>query len=86
MIVIKCMWNVKANVIPVITGVTGTTSKPLRQYLSNIPVKHESKELQKTSHIGHRTHTTESAKLKEQNMFTGEITLHVAQIVNKEQL
>jgi hypothetical protein len=41
------MWNVEAEVIPVITGTTGTISKSLRQYLSNIPGKHESKELQK---------------------------------------
>jgi hypothetical protein len=52
MIVIKCMWNVKANVIPVIIGVTGTISKSLSQYLSNIPVKHEIKELQKTVILG----------------------------------
>jgi hypothetical protein len=48
---------VKAKVIPVITGATGTISKSLRQYLSNIPEKHEIKELQKNSHIGHCTHT-----------------------------
>jgi len=47
------MWNVKAKVIPVITGVTGTISKSLRQYLSNIPGENEIKELQKNSHIGH---------------------------------
>ena len=41
------MWNVKAKVIPVIIGTTGTISKSLRQYLSNIPGKHEIKELQK---------------------------------------
>ena len=35
--------------IPVITGATGTTSKSLRQYLSNILGKHEIKELQKTA-------------------------------------
>ena len=34
-------WNVKAKVIPVITGATGTISKSLGQYLSNIPGKHE---------------------------------------------
>jgi hypothetical protein len=34
-------------VIKVIIGVTGTISKLLRQYLSNIPGKHEVKELQK---------------------------------------
>jgi len=28
---IHCMWNVKAKVIVVITGVTGTISKSLRQ-------------------------------------------------------
>ena len=33
------MWNVKAEVIPVTRGATGTVSKPLRQYLSNIPGK-----------------------------------------------
>jgi len=41
------MWNVKAKVIPVILSMTGTTSKSLRKYLSNIPGKHEFKELQK---------------------------------------
>jgi len=44
---IQRMWNVKAKVIPVIIGATGTISKSLRQYLSNIPGKHEIKELQK---------------------------------------
>ena len=44
---IKRTWNVKAKVIPVTTGATGTISKSLRQYLSNIPGKHEIKELQK---------------------------------------
>ena len=45
----QCMWNVKAKLIPVITGATGTISKSLRQYLSNIPGKHEIEELQKTA-------------------------------------
>jgi hypothetical protein len=40
------MWHVKANVIPVIIGANGTISKSLRQYSSNIPGKHEIKELQ----------------------------------------
>jgi len=47
------IWNVKAKVIPVITGVTGNISKSLRQYLKNIPGKHEIKKLQKDSRIGH---------------------------------
>jgi hypothetical protein len=43
------MWNVKTEVIPVIIGATGTISKLLRQYLSNIPGEREIKELQKTA-------------------------------------
>jgi len=43
------MWNVKTKVIPVITGATGTISKSLRKYASNIPGNHEVKELQKTA-------------------------------------
>jgi hypothetical protein len=45
------MWNVKAKVIPAITGATGTISKSLRQYLSNIKGKREIKELQKTTAV-----------------------------------
>jgi len=44
---IQLMWNVKAKVIPIIIWTTGTISMSLRQYLSNIPRKHEIKELQK---------------------------------------
>jgi hypothetical protein len=43
------MCNVKTNVTPVIIGTTGTISKSFRKYLSNIPGKHEIKELQKTA-------------------------------------
>jgi hypothetical protein len=43
------MWNVEAKMIPVIIGATGTISKSLRRYLSNIPGKHEIKELQTTA-------------------------------------
>ena len=50
------MWNVKkknkTKVMPVITGATGTTSKSLRKYPSNIPGKREIKELQKTDIMG----------------------------------
>jgi hypothetical protein len=37
------MWNVKTEVIPVITGATGTISKSLTKYLSNTPPKHDIK-------------------------------------------
>jgi len=53
---IQHAWNVKAKVIPVIIGATGTISKSFRKYMSNIPGNHEVKELQKraisgTAHI-----------------------------------
>jgi hypothetical protein len=46
---IQGMWNVKAEVIPVKRGATGTVSKSLRQYQSDIPGKHEIKEPQTTA-------------------------------------
>ena len=46
---IQRMWNVKTKVIPVTTGATGAISKSLKKYVSNIPGKHEVKELQKTA-------------------------------------
>jgi len=75
------MCNVKAKVIPIIIGATGTISQSLRQYLSNTPGKLENKRLQNNCHAGHCTHTAESTNVKVQNIFPGEITLHVAQIV-----
>jgi len=47
---IQPMWNVKTKVIAVIIGATGTISKSF--YVSNIPGKHEVKELQKTAILG----------------------------------
>ena len=46
------MWNVKTKVIPVIIGATGTISKSIRKYVSNIPENHEVKELQKSAILG----------------------------------
>jgi hypothetical protein len=46
---IQLMWNVKTNVTPVLTGATGTISRPFRKYLSYITGKHEIKEMQKTA-------------------------------------
>ena len=42
---IQRMWNVKERVIPVIEGATGTISKSLRQYLSNVRGEQEIKKL-----------------------------------------
>ena len=49
---IQRMWNVKTKVIPVIIGATGTISNSFRKSVSNIPGKHEVKELQKTIILG----------------------------------
>jgi hypothetical protein len=46
---IQRMWIVKARVIPVIIGATGTISKSFRKYVSTIPGNHDVKELQKTA-------------------------------------
>jgi len=67
---IRPMWNVKAKLIPVIIGATGTISNSLRQYLNNISGKHEIKEL-KNSRVGHSTHTRESDNVKAHNIIHG---------------
>jgi len=46
------MSNVNAKVIPVVRGATGTISNSFKQYLNNIPGKHEINELQKTAILG----------------------------------
>ena len=49
---IQRMWNVKTKVIPVVIGASGTISNTFRKYVSNIPGKHEVKELQKRVILG----------------------------------
>jgi hypothetical protein len=49
---IQRMWNVKARVIPVVIGATGTISKSFRKYASNIAGNHDVRELQKTAILG----------------------------------
>ena len=49
---IQHMWNAKTKVLPVIIGATRAISKSFRKYVSNIPGKHEVKELQKTDILG----------------------------------
>ena len=44
--------NNNNKVMPVIIGATGTILKSFRKYVSNIPGKHEVKELQKTAILG----------------------------------
>jgi len=40
---IQRMWNLKGNVIPVISGTNGIISKSLRKYMTNITGEHEFK-------------------------------------------
>jgi hypothetical protein len=49
---IQRMWNVKTKVISVIIGATGAILKSFRKYVSNVPGKHEVKELHKTAILG----------------------------------
>jgi hypothetical protein len=46
------MWNVKIWFIPVTIRATGTISKSLRKYVSNIPGNDEVKKLQTTAILG----------------------------------
>jgi hypothetical protein len=46
-------------------------SKSLRKYLSNIPVKHEIKEIQKNSPIGLCTHTSGTTGVRAQKVSHG---------------
>jgi hypothetical protein len=65
---IQRMWNVKTRVIPVIIGATGTISKSFRKHVSNILGHHDVKGTIENSHIGHCTHTSESANVKVQKI------------------
>ena len=86
MIEIQHMWNVKAKVKLVIIGATGSISKSLRQYLSNIPGRHEIKALQKIAILGTALILWKVMMQRYRTYFTGKITLHVAQTVTTEQL
>jgi len=63
---IQRMWNVNTKAISVMIGATGTVSKSFRKDMSNIPGKHEVKEVTENSHIGQCTHTAESTNVKVQ--------------------
>ena len=65
------MWNVKTNVIPVITGATGIISKSLIHYLNNIPGKHETEELQKVAIFGAAHILRKVSDVNVQNIFYG---------------
>jgi len=75
---IQRMWDVGAEVISVKRGATGTISKSLRQYLSNIPGKHEIKKLYKTVILGTEHILRKMLMFEYKTYFTGEVTLHVA--------
>jgi len=68
---IQGMCNVKAKVIPVIKRETGTISKSLRKYLSNIRGKHDVQELNKTATLS-TAHTAESAAVLYKRCIVGD--------------
>ena len=68
---IQRMWNIKTKVIPVIIEATGTISKSFRKYVSNIPGKHDVKELQQTVILG-TAHTLRKVLVKKCNRFNTE--------------
>jgi hypothetical protein len=81
------MWNVKAKVISVIREATGTISKSLRQYPSNIAGKHEIKETKKKPAVLGTAHVLREVLMSKYKTYLAcEITLHVAQILITEQL
>jgi hypothetical protein len=64
------MGNVKARVILVMIGAPETITKSLKQYLSNIPGKHEIKELKNTAILA-TTRTAEITNAIVLNIFHG---------------
>jgi hypothetical protein len=80
---IQRMWNVKTKVAPVIIGATGTVSKSFRKYLSNIPGKHDIKELQKTAILG-TAHTAGSANVEAQRSLILQTALYAPLTVRAE--
>ena len=73
-------------IIIIIIIIIITISKSLRQYPSSIPEKHEIRQLQKTAILATAHKLREVSVQKYKTYFTGEITLHVAHVVNTEQL
>ena len=65
------LWNVFMKMMPVIMGATGTILNSFRKYPIDMLGKHDIRELQKTSHIGHCTHTAGSANVKLRNIQRG---------------
>ena len=68
---IERMWNGKTKVIPVIKWATGTISKSLRKYLSNVTGKRDVQELNKTATLG-TARTAESNGVQYKVFIVGE--------------
>ena len=66
---IQRMWNAKTKVMPVIIEATRTILKSFRKYLKATYRDSMKSKNYKNSHIGHCTHTAESASVKVQNIF-----------------
>ena len=70
------MWNVKAKVTPVITGVTGTSSKSFINYLSKVLGEHKIKELKQRAVLGSE-HILQKVLIYKYKTFSWEELLHV---------
>jgi len=46
------MWNLKTEIIALIIGTTATIPKSFIKYVNNIPGKHDTKEVHKTTILG----------------------------------
>jgi CRISPR/Cas system-associated protein Cas5 (RAMP superfamily) len=79
------MWNVKTKVIPVIIRATGAISKSFRKYLSNIPGKHDIKELQKTDKLS-TVHVNQKVLIKSTDCLNWERALNVQYSLTTEYL
>jgi hypothetical protein len=75
--------NVKAEVIPIITGVSETISKSFRKYPSNMPRKQDIKQLQTTTILG-TAHTFGKVLMQKYKTLSWEVTLRVSHIVTRE--
>lgn len=52
LIEVQRMWNVKANIIPIVIGATGFVTTNMKKHLEKIPGKHSYGEIQKTVVLG----------------------------------
>jgi predicted amino acid dehydrogenase len=73
-------------VIPVIIGATGTISKSLKRYLSNVPGKHDITARNCKQQSYRALHTLRKVLMESAKRLSKEIALHVLYVVSTEYL